>query len=86
MSTVSTRESRKSSRSAAESVGSRPKDLKGFQMPSQLARKKPALISLCIALAMIGGLLTYFGMSGNGQVSVLVVKSDLARGAADTGL
>lgn len=81
MSTVSTRESRKSSRSAAESGGSQPKEIKGFQMPSQLARKKPALIALCIALAMVGGLLTYFGMSGNGQVSVLVVKTDLARGA-----
>ena len=81
MSTVSTRESRKAIHSAADGKDIGPKELKGFQMPSQLARKKPALIALCIALAMVGGLLTYFGMSGNGQVSVLVMKTDLARGA-----
>ena len=81
MSTVSTRELHEANRSTADGGDSRPKELKGFQKPSQLARKKPALIALCVALAMVGGLLTYFGMSGNGQVSVLVVKTDLTRGA-----
>lgn len=75
MSTVSTRATRKSSGAAREAAEPR-----GFKAPSRLARKKPALVALCIALALVGGLITYFGMSGNGQQTVLIVKDGLQRG------
>lgn len=75
MSTVSTRSSRKAS--SAKAATPEPK---GFQAPSKLVRKKPALVALCIALAMVGGLITYFGLSGNGQQTVLIAKDGLVRG------
>lgn len=37
-------------------------------------------MALCIALALVGGLITYFGLSGNGQQTVLVAKDGLVRG------
>jgi hypothetical protein len=80
VSTVSTRESRRASKgSASNKVETH--EPKGFQPPSKLARKKPALIALCIALALVGGLITYFGLTSNGQKPVLVVKTDIQRGA-----
>lgn len=75
MSTVKTRSSRR-----ASSTESAPPEPPAFSAPSKLARKRPALVALCIALALVGGLVTYFGLSANNQVAVLVAKDGLVRG------
>jgi hypothetical protein len=60
-----------------------------WKPPARIAKQRPAFLAVALSLALLGGLITWYGVNANGQRPVIVAKSDILRGetieAADLG-